>query len=164
MNFILSAAVRQQPQAEPSQAERNQMETMMKLNPYLTFNGQCKEAMEFYAKALRGQIVMMMKNSDLAPGDQMPGVKPDLIMHARIMMGDQVLMASDATADCQVDTKGMMVSTVVETPEEAERIYGELSAGGQITMPMAETFWAHRFGMFTDRFGIPWMVNCEKSM
>jgi uncharacterized glyoxalase superfamily protein PhnB len=58
----------------------------------------------------------------------------------------------------------MMVSAVVETPAEAERIYGELSADGQITMPMAETFWAHRFGMFTDRYGIPWMVNCEKSM
>jgi PhnB protein len=159
MNFILSAAIRQQ-----SPTQRNPMETMMKLNPYLTFNGQCKEAMEFYAKALRGQVVMMMKNGDMPAGDQMPGAAPDLIMHARIVMGDQVLMASDATADCHVDTRGMMVSTVVETPAEAERIYGELSAGGQITMPMAETFWAHRFGMFTDRFGIPWMVNCEKSM
>jgi PhnB protein len=138
--------------------------SMLKLNPYLTFNGQARAAFEFYAKVLGGNIVMMMRNGEAPAESQMPGGNPDLIIHTRIHIGDQVLMASDAPSDCHVDTRGMMVSLVVDTPAEAERIYKELGAGGAITMPMTETFWAHRFGMFTDKFGIPWMVNCEKQM
>lgn len=133
----------------------------MKLNPYLSFNGQCKQAFEFYAKCLRGEIVMMLTNGELPAQDQMQGTAPELIMHGRLIIGDQVLMASDAPSNCYNGTKGMTVAINVDTPAEAERIFKELSDGAEITMPMQQTFWAHRFGMLTDRFGIPWMINCE---
>jgi PhnB protein len=137
---------------------------MLKLNPYLTFNGHAREAFEFYAKVLRGKIVMMLTNGETPMRDQIPPEAHDRLAHARLQFGDQVLMASDTPDGCEVDTQGMMVSLMVEAPDEAERIYRELGAGGKVTMPLAETFWAHRFGMFTDKFGIPWMVNCEKAM
>lgn len=137
---------------------------MLKLNPYLSFNGNAREAFEFYAKVLRGKIVMMLKNGETPMRDEMPAETHDRIAHTRLVIGDQVLMASDAMCESQVDTKGMTVSLVIDTPAEAERIYKELGEGGKVTMPLAETFWAHRFGMLTDKFGIPWMVNCEKQM
>lgn len=136
---------------------------MLKLSPYLTFNGNAREAFEFYAKVLRGKIVMMLKNGETPMRDEMPADAHDRIAHTRLVIGDQVLMASDAMCE-QVNAKGMTVSLVIDTPAEAERIYQELGEGGAVTMPLAETFWAHRFGMLTDKFGIPWMVNCEKQM
>ncbi|WP_374653844.1 VOC family protein [Dongia sp.] len=137
---------------------------MLKLNPYLSFNGEARAAFEFYAKVLRGQIVMMLTNAETPMRDQVPAAAQNRIAHTRLVIGDQMLMASDAPGDMKVETRGTMVSLVVDTVEEAERIYKELGEGGQVTMPMAETFWARRFGMFNDKFGIPWMVNCEKPM
>lgn len=136
---------------------------MLKLNPYLTFNGDARAAFEFYAKVLGGKIVMMLTNGETPMRDNMPADTHGRIAHTRLVIGDQVLMASDAMCE-QVNAKGMTVSLVIDTPAEAERIYNELGEGGSVTMPMAETFWAHRFGMITDKFGIPWMVNCEKAM
>ncbi|MBI2255416.1 MAG: VOC family protein [Proteobacteria bacterium] len=136
----------------------------MKLNPYLTFNGNARTAFEFYAKVLRGKIAMMLTNGETPMRDQCSPGGLDRIAHTRLVIGDQVLMASDSPEGMNCDTQGMMVSLVVDTPTEAERIYKELGDGGKVTMPMAETFWAQRFGMFTDKFGIPWMVNCEKPM
>lgn len=135
----------------------------MKLNPYLTFNGNCKQAFEFYAKCLHGEIIMMMNYGDTPMKDDMPTAIHGRVAHARMMIGDQVLMASDAHTECQVDAKGMTISLLIDTPAEAERIFKALSEGGQVTMAMAETFWANRFGMLTDKFGIPWMINCEKA-
>jgi PhnB protein len=157
MNFILSAGFRQK-SLTPA------METMMKINPYLAFNGDCKQAMEFYAKCLDTQIAMMMSYADTPMAAETPADVRGRIAHARIALGDQVLMASDACTNEHVETKGMTVSLVVDTPAEADRVFEALSAGGKITMPIAETFWAQRFGMLQDKFGIPWMVNCEKPM
>nr|WP_298682497.1 VOC family protein [uncultured Dongia sp.] len=137
---------------------------MMKINPYLTFNGDCKQAMEFYAKCLRTQVAMMMSYADTPMAADTPAGIRGRIAHARIVLGDQVLMASDAYTDEHVETKGMTVSLVVDAPAEADRLFEALSAGGKVTMPIAETFWAQRFGMLQDKFGIPWMVNCEKPM
>lgn len=139
-------------------------ETMMKLNPYLTFHGNAREAFEFYAKVLRGKIVMMLTNGETPIREQCSPTGLDRIAHTRLVIGDQVLMASDSPEGMTCETQGMMVSLNVDTPAEAERIYNELSAGGKITMPLAETFWSRAFAMFTDQFGIPWMVNCEKPM
>lgn len=136
----------------------------MKINPYLTLNGDCKQAMEFYAKCLRTQVAMMMTYADTPMAADAPANIRGRIAHARIVLGDQVLMASDAHTDEHVETKGMTVSLVVDAPAEADRVFEALSAGGKITMPIAETFWAQRFGMLEDKFGIPWMVNCEKPM
>lgn len=158
MNFILSAAFR-----PTSPFDHTLMETKMKLNPYLTFNGNCKQAFEFYAKCLHGEIIMMMNYGDTPMKDDMPAEIQGRVAHARMMIGDQVLMASDAHTECQADTKGMSISLLIDAPAEAERIFKALSEDGQVTMAMAETFWANRFGMLTDKFGIPWMINCEKA-
>jgi len=134
----------------------------MKLNPYLTFHGNARAAFEFYAKVLRGQIVMMLTNGETPMRDQCSPGGLDRIAHTRLVIGDQVLMASDSPEGMKCETQGMMVSLVVDTPAEAERIYKELGEGGKIIMALAETFWSQAFAMFTDKFGIPWMVNCEK--
>ena len=85
------------------------------------------------------------------------------ILHARLTVGDQVLMASDAPPERYEQPKGFSVSLNIDDPAEAERIFHALAENGKVQMPLAQTFWAIRFGMCVDRFGIPWMVNCEKA-
>ncbi|WP_428849615.1 VOC family protein [Imbroritus primus] len=134
---------------------------MMQVNPYLNFNGNCKEAFAFYAKVLKTDIVMMLPFSGTPMADQAPPEMRDLIAHAQLRIGDCVLMASDAPSHYE-QPKGMNVTLGIEAPEEAERVFNALAEGGTVQMPLAETFWAQRFGMVVDRFGIPWMINCEK--
>ncbi|MGH8495890.1 MAG: VOC family protein [Gammaproteobacteria bacterium] len=134
----------------------------MHLNPYLSFNGQCEEAFNFYAQCLGGKIVAMLPFGDSPGCEDMPAEWRNKIMHARLMLENHVLMASDNPPGYQEEPKGISVSLHFDDPEEAERIYNALSDNGTIQMPLQETFWATRFGMFVDRFGIPWMVNCEK--
>jgi PhnB protein len=134
----------------------------MRINPYLTFNGNCEAAFKFYERCLGGKIGFMMRNSESPMAAQTPPERRNQIMHARLMVGDQVLMGSDAPPDHYQPAKGFTVSLSVDEPAEADRIFGALSEQGTVTMPIQETFWARRFGMLTDRFGIPWMINCEK--
>jgi PhnB protein len=132
----------------------------MKIDPYLTFDGTCEQAMRFYADALGGTIAMMTRFGDSPGCEELP---PDRIMHARLTFGDQVLMASDNHPAFPYEgIKGCSISLNVDTPEQAQRAFDALSQGGTVQMPLGETFWAQRFGMFTDRFGVPWMVNCAK--
>jgi len=135
----------------------------MQLNPYLNFNGQCKEAMEFYQRVLGGEIVAMMTFRGSPAAEHVPAESQDHIMHARLVFGGNVLMASDAPCNFAPMT-GISVALNVEQPAEAERIFHALAEGGSVTMPIEETFWARRFGMLTDRYGTPWMINCEKPM
>jgi PhnB protein len=132
----------------------------MYLNPYLGFNGNCREAFQAYEKIFRGKILMMQTNGESPMADQMPPEVRDRVMHARLAVGDKLLMGGDNPGN-DVKVTGFCVMFGTDTPEEADRIFGELSQGGTIEMPIAETFWASRFGMCTDRFGIPWMVNCD---
>jgi PhnB protein len=136
----------------------------MQVNPYLSFDGQCETAFKFYEKCFGGKIVAMMPHR----GSPMEGHTPpdwlDKIMHARLTIGDEVLMGGDAPPGHFEPTKGMTVAIGVADPAEADRIFGELAEGGAVRMPIQETFWAQRFGMLVDRFGIPWMINCEKPM
>lgn len=135
----------------------------MNVNPYLVFDGTCREAFEFYAKVLGGEIVAMMTHADM-PSDQPSRPEHrDMILHARMTIGDKLLMGSDAPADRFKKMQGFMVTLGIENPAEAERIYKALSEGGTVEMPLTETFWAQKFGMLTDRFGTPWMINCEKA-
>lgn len=136
----------------------------MKLNPYLSFNGNCATAFRFYEKVLRGKIPMMMTYGESPMKDQTPAESRDMVMHTRLIAGDAVLMGSDAPPGRYQETKGMMVALAVDTAAEAERIFHALAENGKVEMPIAETFWAVRFGMLTDQFGIPWLINCEKPM
>jgi PhnB protein len=135
----------------------------MQLNPYLNFNGQCEEALTFYAKVLGGEIVMILKGKDTPMADTMPAFR-DMVMHGRIKVGGTLLMGSDS-GEHYTQPQGFSVTLNFTDPAEAERIFNALSEGAQkITMPFQETFWAVRFGTFTDKYGTPWMVNCEKPM
>ena len=136
----------------------------MKINPYLSFNGNCKEAFEFYAQSLGGKIVFIMTNGESPMAAQTPPDQLGRIMHVTMMVGDQTLAGADAPPQYFSVTHGMCVSLDIADPAEAERVYAALSEGGQIQMAIQETFWAQRFAMFRDRFGIPWMINCSKPM
>lgn len=132
----------------------------MQINAYLVFNGNCEEAFNFYARCLRAEIAMLQRFGDTPGCEGMPASQRDKVMHVRLQAGDQVLMASDNHPDHPYEgVKGCSIALSVDQAEEADRIFNELSQGGTVAMPMQETFWAKRFGMLTDRFGVPWMIN-----
>ena len=134
----------------------------MKLNPYLNFPGTCEEAMNTYAKVLGGEVVAMLAYGDM-PGDHpIPDDMRTKIAHARIVIGDQVLMASDSGPERFKPMQGVSVTLNIPDQAEAERVYNALVDGGNAIMPLEETFWAKKFGVLADRFGTQWMVNCEK--
>jgi len=136
----------------------------MKINPYLSFNGNCKVAFEFYEKCLGGKITFIMTYGESPMAAQTPPDQQGRTMHVTLTVGDQTLAGADAPPQFFNETHGMCVSLDVAEPAEAERIFKELSEGGQVQMPIQETFWAQRFAMFRDRFGTPWMINCSKPM
>lgn len=134
----------------------------MNVSPYLGFSGNCEEALKFYAETLGGNIEAMMKYAGSPAEEHAPGWG-DKILHARLVVDSNVIMASDgprpeATAD---SAKPVTVSIGLNDAAKGERIFNALSEGGKIDMPFQKTFWAKGFGMCTDRFGIPWMINCE---
>lgn len=133
----------------------------MQLNPYLNFNGQCEEAFKTYEKCLNGKIEFIMTHEQSPMADKIPPEWKKKIMHATLRFGEQVIMGADAPPQYYQQPQGFSVSISLNDPAEAERIFKELSAGGSVRMPLEKTFWAERFGMFTDRFGTPWMINCE---
>ena len=134
----------------------------MQLNPYLFFNGQCETAFKFYAELLGGKIIAMMTHAGTPAENQVPPEWREKIIHARMVIGDQLLMGSDAPPGHFQQPQGFSVSLLVDEPEDAERIFHTLAENGTVRMPLQKTFWAIRFGMLVDRFGIPWMVNCEE--
>jgi PhnB protein len=139
------------------------MEYAMKWNPYLTFDGTCEEAFKFYEKTLGGKIISIMPFGDTPACGHVPPVFRNKIMHARLDLGDFSLMGSDGLPDHPYEgIKGASVALQIDNTAEAERVFKALSAKGTVQMPLEETFWAARFGMFVDQFGVPWMVNCEK--
>lgn len=133
----------------------------MELSTYLFFTGQCEEAFQFYARVLEGRIEMMLPHKGSPAESSVPQEWQNKILHARLKAGDSVLMASDAPPGRGQPMGGFSVSVSVDTVAEAERIFSALSDGGKQYMPMAKTFFAERFGMLTDRYGVQWMVNCE---
>ena len=136
----------------------------MKLNTYLNYGGNCAEAFRFYEEHLGGRIGMMMKHGEMPdPSKVMPGMQ-DAVLHAQMTIGDTVIMASDVPSDRFKPMRSAYLSLLVDSDAEAERIYALLSDGGQIFMPMEETFFARRFAMLRDRFGTSWMLLHERAM
>jgi PhnB protein len=133
---------------------------MPQLNAYLSFDGQCVEAMTFYAEVLGGKLDALITYGDM-PGDQpCPASHADRIMHASLTHSDFALMAGDTPPGVVFEgIKGVMMTLTYDSAAEARRVFDKLAAGGTVTMPLAETFWAETFGMVTDRFGIAWGVN-----
>jgi len=133
----------------------------MRVNPYLMFNGRCKEAFTFYAECLGGKIEAMLPHAGTPAEGHVPAEWREKIMHARLALGEDVIMGSDAPPGHFEQPKGFSVTLQLTDPAEADRIFERLSDGATVTMPIQQTFWATRFGMLVDRFGTPWMVNCQ---
>jgi PhnB protein len=134
----------------------------MKLFTYLNYGGNCAEAFRFYEKHLGGKITMMMTHGESpvpAPGGPLP---KDSILHGRITIGGTELLASDVPADRFEPIRSVYLSLSLDSTEEAERVFALLADGGQTYMPMAETFFAYRFGMLRDKFGASWMILHER--
>ncbi|HEX3532490.1 MAG TPA: VOC family protein [Thermoanaerobaculia bacterium] len=115
------------------------------MTPYLSFNGQCEAAFKFYEQCLGGQLGAIFRYAGTPMADQAPADWQDKVMHG------------------YEEPKGFSLSLQIENTAEAERIFHELSQGGRVVVPLEKTFWAARFGMMVDRFGISWLVNCEES-
>jgi PhnB protein len=133
-------------------------EEVMQLNPYLYYNSNCEAAFKFYEKALGARIELLMRNEEGPAEMQTAPERKKNIMHGRISIDGQVLMASDAPPDHFRKPQGFSVSLTVKDPAEAERKFKALAEGGSTNMPFGKTFFSKGFGMCVDQFGIPWMV------
>ncbi len=134
----------------------------MQLNPHLGFNGQCEAAFKFYAKCLGGKIELMMTYGESPMAEQMPAAMRGKIIHATVALGDQRLTGGDVPPESYQKPQGFYVLLNVDDAAKADRIFKTLAENGVVQMPVQETFWALRFGMLVDQFGIPWMINCGK--
>lgn len=133
--------------------------TDITLNPYLAFNGNCREAMTFYKEALNGELSILTFNESPV---EVPPEHKDKVMHATLTFGDAILMASDGMPGHEITFgNSVNLSIAALTMEDGEHIFGNLSAGGSVIMPWIKTFWGAMFGMCKDKLGIDWMVNVE---
>jgi len=133
----------------------------MQLNPYLIFNGDCAEAFKFYEQALGGKIESLMTFAGSPAAEHVPAEFADKVLHATIKIEGQTIMASDAPPGKYERPAGISVAIGLNDRDRGERIFNALAENGTVQMPFEKTFWASGFGMCVDRFGIPWMVNCE---
>lgn len=131
--------------------------------PYLSFDGNCAQAMRFYEKILGGKITTMMSGAQSPMAAQIPKEFADRIMNAQLQLpGGSFLYAGDCPSHIPYEgTKGVSIVLNYDTVEEAEAVFNKLAQGGNVTMPFSPTFWAKKFGMLIDQFGIPWIVNGE---
>ena len=135
----------------------------MACHPYLFFGGNCRAAFTRYQEIFGGEL-SVMSMSDMPPSEEqpVPADKADYVMHAALMIGDELVMGSDdPTAENFGPVQGMVISYSTKDVDEAKRVFEALAEGGQVSLPISETFWSPAFGMCTDRFGTPWMVGAE---
>ena|SRR6266513_2408464 len=132
----------------------------MAFHPYLFFGGNCREAFTRYREIFGGEL-FLLPMSDAPSEEAVPAAQADLIIHAALAFEGSVLMASDDPTGNVGPMQGMYVNYTVADVAEAERVFEALADGGEVTAPLAETFFSPKFGMCVDRFGTPWMVNAE---
>ena len=132
----------------------------MQVQAYLSFDGRCEEALQFYTKALGAKVTMLIRMQDSPeappPGVNVPGEK---VMHSSFTIGDTVLMATDGHCSGKATFQGITLSLNVGSPAEAQQRFNALAEGGEVRMPLSKTFFSPSFGMLADRFGVQWMVN-----
>jgi PhnB protein len=134
----------------------------MQVNPYLHYNGNCEEAFRFYEKAIGAKIEVMMYVEGSPAAEQMPPEMAKKVLHARLTIDGEVVMASDAPPAHFEKPQGISVALQIEDAAEGAKVFAALSDGGEIRMPFGATFWSKGFGMCVDKFGVPWMVNCAE--
>ena len=132
----------------------------MNVQAYINFAGRCEEALAFYKKAIGAEVTSMMRWKESPDADMKgpPGWE-EKIMNAAFRIGETHLMADDGMSEATAEFKGMALAIGVADDAEAKRVFTALGEGGKVTMPLAKTFWSSSFGMLTDKFGVPWMVN-----
>jgi len=135
----------------------------VQLITYLNFDGRCEEAFNFYQRVLGGKIEAMVNHEGTPAAQHVPPEWRKKIMHARLNVDGQVLMGADGPPNVYSIPKGFAVSVQAKDAGEAERLFSGLAEHGKVEMPLQQTFWAKRFGMLRDRYGIPWMVNCDEA-
>jgi PhnB protein len=136
----------------------------MDVCPYLDFKGECEAAFAFYEKALGGTAGPIFRYAGTPLVDQVPADWHDKVMHASITIGNQVLMGADVAPDRYKAPSGFSLSLQLKETADAERVFRELATMGSVLTPLQETFWAARFGVVADRFGITWLINCDGSV
>lgn len=137
----------------------------MKLNTYLNFGGNCLEAFRFYEQHLGAKITMSMTyGENPEPRNAPPGQNKDAILYAHLLLADTSIMGSDVPPDRFQPMRSVYLSLAVDSDQEAERIHNLLAEGGEVFMPMQETFYAFRFSMLRDRFGTSWMIIHPRPM
>jgi len=136
----------------------------MKLNPYLAFDGRCREAFQFYEKTLGGKIAFMQTIGESPMAANMPPDAQGRIMHVTLHVGDQVLQGADAPPGQFSRPAGFCVAVHYEDPTEGERVFNTLAEAGMTQMAFQPTFWAKGFGMCIDQFGTPWIVNAGQTV
>jgi PhnB protein len=138
----------------------------MNVQPYLSFEGRCEEAINFYKSTVCAKVEMMMRYKE-APADQQAMISPeskDKVMHAALKIGEATVMASDGYCTGKSSFSGVSLALTADSPAEADKLFNALSKDGQVTMPMTETFFANRFGTCSDKFGVTWMVINPRPM
>lgn len=133
----------------------------MQINTYLTFPGCCEEAFTRYQDILGGRMTAMMRHAGTPMAEHVPPEWQDKILHACLALDGGQLMGSDAPPGRFQTQQGFSVQVGGTSVDETERMFTALAEGGRVTMQLQQTFWAARFGMLVDRFGIPWIFNCE---
>jgi PhnB protein len=130
------------------------------VQPYLFFGGRCEEAIEFYRGAIGAEVQMLARFKDSPePQQGVPANFGEKVMHASLRVGDSILMVSDGRCEEETKFEGFSLSLTVPDEAAADRAFAALSAGGEVTMPLMKTFWAPKFGMLEDKFGVGWMVS-----
>jgi PhnB protein len=136
-------------------------EGSLQVTPCLSFKGDCEAAFQFYAQCLGGEVGTLFRFGGSPMSSQAPEDWQDKVMHGGVTIGQLELMGADVAPAGYEAPKGFSLSIQIKSVAEAERIFGELGRDGNVVMPLEKTFWAERFGMVVDRFGIPWLINCE---
>ena len=133
----------------------------MQMNPYLSFKGDCEAAFTFYEQNLGATVGSIFRYGGSPMARDVPEDWSEKVMHGSVTVGGQVLMGGDVAPERYEAPKGFSLSLQIKSTAEAERIFPRLADGGEVLVPLDQTFWAERFGMVVDRFGVPWMINCE---
>jgi PhnB protein len=136
----------------------------MKLYTYLNYGGNCRQAFEFYVEHLGAKLTDITTYAELPNAGEIPAEWKNAVVHARISIGETMLLGADVQPDRFQPMRSAYLTLIVDSSEEAERLYALLGEGGQIFMPMEETFFAHRFAMLRDRFGTSWMLLHERKL
>jgi len=133
----------------------------MQMTAYLNFKGDCEEAFKVYERCLDGQVGGIFRYAGSPYANTVPAEWQTKVMHGSMKVGGQELAGADVPPERYEAPKGFSLSLNMKNAEEADRIFQELASGGHVVVPLEKTFWAERFGMVVDRFGVPWMLNCE---